>query len=139
MKLSIIPQGLNFSLAMDGKPMQTPGKKPFIVPSHPLAEAIVSEWHGHAKFVAGKMPLTSLAYTAIDRIEPQKDAIVEALLVYLDTDTLSYRDDGQSPLLISPAEGLGSGCWHGRQRNSGNVKWNITEGIMPIEQPKGVA
>ena len=36
------------------------------------------------------MPLTALAYTAIDRIAGQPSAIVDALLVYIDTDTLKF-------------------------------------------------
>jgi chaperone required for assembly of F1-ATPase len=97
-----------------------------------LEEAVASEWKGQAKFVASKMPLTSLAYTAIDRIAPQKDAIVEALLVYADTDTLCYR---------APEEELKE-----RQKEKWDLvlgwsslmlgtKWEVAEGIMPLDQP----
>lgn len=116
-------------------PAQTPAKKPFMLPNEALKKAAEKEWQGQQKYLHGKMPLTSLAYTAIDRIEPQLDAIIEALLVYADTDTLCYR---------APEAELKE-----RQKAQWDVvlgwcslllgtKWQVAEGIMPLDQPPAV-
>jgi chaperone required for assembly of F1-ATPase len=116
-------------------PLLTPAKKPFALPTDALTKAIEKEWQTGAKFTPSKMPLTSLAYTAIDRIAPQAEAVVEALLVYADTDTLCYR---------APEEDLNM-----RQKERWDVvlgwsslmlgvKWQVAEGIMPLDQPEAL-
>jgi len=113
-------------------PAQTPAKKPFLLPCNALTAAIEKEWQGQKAFASKKMPLTSIAFTAIDRIKPQMDAIIEALLVYADTDTLCYR---------APETELKD-----RQKEKWDVvlgwcslllgtKWQVAEGIMPLDQP----
>lgn len=113
-------------------PTHTPAKNAFTLPTEALKNAIMQEWEGQPKFVSAKMPLTSLAYTAIDRIAPQMEAVVEALLVYADTDTLCYR---------APEAEIAA-----RQKTQWDVvvgwsslllgtKWSVVEGIMPLDQP----
>ena len=55
---------------MSARPPLTPAKNPFTLPTKTLEAAIEGEWDGQKKFVSAKMPLTALAYTAIDRIAP---------------------------------------------------------------------
>lgn len=116
-------------------PSQTPAKHPFTLPSSALQKAIEEEWAGQQKYLSAKMPLTSLAFTAIDRIAPQQAAIVEALLVYADTDTLCY---------LAPEEDLKK-----RQQEKWDIvlgwaslllgsKWQVAEGIMPLDQPAAI-
>ncbi len=116
-------------------PTHTPAKKPFELPAEALQKAIEKEWEGQPKFISAKMPLTSLAFTAIDRIAPQMEGIIEALLVYADTDTLCYR---------APEEELAA-----RQKAEWDVvlgwpslllgtKWSVVEGIMPLDQPEKI-
>lgn len=116
-------------------PTHTPAKKEFTLPSDALKKAIEQEWLGQAKFMSAKMPLTSLAFTTIDRIAPQREAIIEALLVYADTDTLCYR---------APEEELAA-----RQKAQWDIvlgwsslllgaKWSVVEGIMPLDQPEKI-
>jgi len=80
-------------------PTVTPGKRPFVLPTKALTDAIAEEWQTGKKFSPSIMPLTSLVYTAIDRIESQRDAIIEALMVYVDTDTLSYRSNSSEKMV----------------------------------------
>ena len=114
-------------------PTHTPAKNPFALPTKALAAAVGREWGAGAKFTPGKMPLSSLAYTAIDRIAPQMEAIIEALLVYADTDTLCYR---------APETELAA-----RQKEHWDVvvgwsslllgaRWSVVDGIMPLDQPE---
>jgi chaperone required for assembly of F1-ATPase len=129
MTISILSLDGGFTLTS----MQTPAKNPLTVPSRQLAEAIASEWEGQERFLAAKMPLTSLAYTAIDRIAPQREAVVESLLVFLDTDTLSYRAEAeQVSLLADQTKGWDPILVWAKERFG--VTWQVTSGIMPIDQ-----
>lgn len=128
-------------------PTHTPAKHPFTLPSAALTQAIEKEWQQcHPALVAGSakkmpqqvrhdkdsMPLTALAYTAIDRIAPQKDAIVEALLVYADTDTLCYRAPEEELKARQHAKWDVVLGWSSLMLG---VKWQVVEGIMPLDQP----
>ena len=85
--VTIEPKDSSFAICTDGKvPQTTPGKKPFVVPSKALADAIAAEWSASKKFNPSQMLLTSLAFTAIDRIDGQEESIIEALMTYVDTD-----------------------------------------------------
>ncbi len=120
-------------VTIQGKPHMTPGKKPLAVPVQALAEIIQQEWQEKQKFNSASMPLTALAYTAIDRIAGQEAAIVEALLVYVDTDTLSYRASGSEKLAgLQQAQWDPVMAWVKRQFGA---TWETTTGIMPVEQP----
>ena len=124
-----------FPIQNDGKPLSTPGKNAFAVPTKALADAIEAEWRTHKKFSPQKMPLTLLAYTAIDRIAGQEAQIVEVLLAYVDTDTLSYRASNEAvhkkqKELWNPVL-----AWAGSQFNA---LWQTTTGVMPLEQPQAL-
>lgn len=122
----------NIEVKLDGKSILTPAKKPFFVPTQALANAITAEWKANPKYTSQKMPLTSLAFTAIDRIAGQEAAIVEALLVYLDTDTLCYRAGEAEPLLaIQQAKWDPILAWAEKRFDAG---WRATNDIMPADQ-----
>jgi chaperone required for assembly of F1-ATPase len=131
---SVVAQEQGYGLQANGKEMCTPGKLSFRLPSKALAEAICWEWQSAQRFSPAAMPLTSLAYTAIDRIEDQKEAIIEALLVYVDTDTLSYRDTGENTLLAQRQKEHWDPVIHWVGERLGHA-FQTTTGIMPIEQP----
>lgn len=106
------------------------------MPTKALADAIAAEWQGQKKFMANKMPLTQLAYTAIDRIAGREKEIVETLLVYVDTDTLSYRATGSEALAKAQNEQWNPVlAW--AKKNFG-ATWEVTSGVMPIEQPRAL-
>ncbi len=98
-----------------------------------LKDAIAAEWQGKKSFNAATMPLTALAYTAIDRIADQKDNIVEVLLAYVDTDTLCYRASAAPELLQRQKEEWDPILtWAGAKFSA---LWQTTSGVMPLEQP----
>ena len=86
------PAESGFAVHLDGKPIRTPAKRPLIVPSAALAEAIAAEWAGQGSEVDPlSMPLMRLACTAIDRVAGNRDAVVGDLAGYARTDLLCYR------------------------------------------------
>lgn len=116
-------------------PQLTPAKKPFTLPDA-LAKAVANEWQGKKKFSAIAMPLTSLAFTAIDRIGDDKENMVEVLLAYVDTDTLCYRaSQSQELLKLQKAEWDPILAWAGAKFSA---LWQTTDGVMPLEQPKAL-
>ncbi|VVT57377.1 uncharacterized protein SAPINGB_P005665 [Magnusiomyces paraingens] len=101
----------DYVILLDGKPIKTPAGNPLVIPSQKpsLAQLTAHEWTvlPSLKIKPHLVPLTSLASRAIDlawtehgnlsRIDSAAlENIVEALLPYLDTDTLlvfaPYRD-----------------------------------------------
>jgi chaperone required for assembly of F1-ATPase len=113
-------------------PVQTPAKNPFSLPNSALAAAIEKEWAEGSKYTPVNMPLTALAYTAIDKIAGKKADIVEVLLIYVDSDTLTYRASGAEELAKKQEEKWGAVLkWCGTRFD---VAWQTTSGVMPVEQ-----
>src|SRR5271167_249233 len=81
-----------YRVALDGKPIKTPSKQALVVPSAALAAAIAAEWDAQQEEVRpARMPLTRLAGTAIDRVTPQREVIVQQIADYAGTDLVCYR------------------------------------------------
>lgn len=88
------------SLLLDGKPVRTPGKALFVLPSHALAEAIAEEWRGQGTRIdPATMPLTKLANSVIDGVAGREAAVVDDILSYAGSDLLCYRGEGPKGLV----------------------------------------
>ena len=113
-------------------PTHTPAKNPFLLPNFALTEAVAAEWQAGKKYSPSTMPLTALAYTAIDKIADKKNEIVEVLMVYVDSDTLTYRATGSESLAKLQEEKWGAVLqWAGARFD---VAWQTTSGVMPVDQ-----
>jgi chaperone required for assembly of F1-ATPase len=81
-------------IALDGKPLKTPGRRDIIVPSTALAAAIAAEWDAQQHEVRPTtMPLTRLAATALDRVATERDKIARDVAAYAAADLVCYRAD----------------------------------------------
>lgn len=90
-----------WGVALDGKPMRTPGKNQLILPNEALAAAIATEWDAQREEIRPTtMPLTRLAATAIDRTAPQRDCVAAETVNYAGTDLVCYRAD-HPPALVA--------------------------------------
>jgi chaperone required for assembly of F1-ATPase len=79
-------------ILLDGRPMRTPAKHSLTAPTAPLAEAIAEEWREQGERIRpDTMPLTRLASTALDRMPAQRQAAIEEVIAYTDTDLVCYR------------------------------------------------
>lgn len=124
-----------YALLLDSKALKTPAGKPLVVPSPSLAEAIVGEWTAQGEMVRpADMPLTQLAATGLDRVDPERQAILASLLAYAGTDLLCYRADfppdlverqqrDWQPLLDWAAETL-------------SARLTVTVGVVAVRQPE---
>jgi chaperone required for assembly of F1-ATPase len=123
-----------FTVALDGSSMRTPGMNTLSLTTEKLANSIASEWRQQGTTIKpDKMPLMSLATTAIDRVAPQKMGVVKSIVAYGETDLLCYR-------AFEPEELVA------RQNNKWQpiLEWaktvigaelHVTGGIMPLQQP----
>lgn len=87
-------------IALDGKPVRTPGRALLAVPTRALAEAIAGEWRAVGETLDPRaMPLTGLANAAIDRVAPDPAAFAAGLAAYGESDLLYYRAEDPPELI----------------------------------------
>lgn len=87
-------------IALDERPVRTPGRTALALPTLALAEAIAEEWRAVGETLDPRaMPLTGLANAAIDRIAPDPAAFAAGLAAYGESDLLYYRADDPAPLV----------------------------------------
>lgn len=78
-----------FGIALDGRPLQTPGRTRLNVPTRALAEAIRDEWATQGDSLDTEaLRLTRLANTAIDRVPVRRAEVVNEVAGYAATDLL---------------------------------------------------
>jgi chaperone required for assembly of F1-ATPase len=97
--------GEGFALMLDGRIAKTPAKHDFVVPTQALAEAIAGEWGAQQeKIDFAAMPLTRLAFTAIDGIAGRIPAVIDEIAKYAETDLVCYRASAPANLVAAQAE-----------------------------------
>lgn len=121
-------------IALDGRPVRTPGRVPLAAPTDALAAAIAEEWRAVGDTLDPRaMPLTGLANAAIDRVAPDPAAFAAGLAAYGDSDLLCYRADGP-PELVARQEA----AWDpllGWARRRYDVHFETAAGVMHRPQP----
>lgn len=89
-----------FAITLDGRTLKSPAKKPFILPSSSLADAVAAEWAAQGDNIApSTMPLTQLASTAVDKIAADREAVIGGVAAYAETDLLCYRAEEPDVLI----------------------------------------
>jgi chaperone required for assembly of F1-ATPase len=131
---AVAPAEGGYGVALDGKPLRTPAKRPLVVPSRALAEAIAAEWQGQGATVdPNTMPQMRLASIAIDLVALRRDAVLAELVNYAGSDLVCYRAE-QPPELAARQQAV----WQPL------VDWatlrfdaplTVTQGIVPVVQP----
>ena len=91
-------------ILLDGKPMRLPSGAQLVVGPARLARAIADEWQVAGGGKGGEMtfkdtPLTRLAGTALERIEPDPSPTIDAIARYGETDLLCYRAEAPPSLV----------------------------------------
>ena len=89
-----------YRVTLDGREIRTPAKRLLRLPSAALAEAVAAELNGQGEKVdVRSMPLMSLASTAIDRVAPMREQIIDELARYGETDLVCYRAESPDELV----------------------------------------
>jgi chaperone required for assembly of F1-ATPase len=101
-----VPREGTYGIALDGRPVKTPGKRDLTVPTGALAAAIAEEWNAQEGEVRPTtMPLTRLATTTLDRVATQRKTVVQQTANYAGTDLLCYRA-GHPPALAARQQSM---------------------------------
>ncbi len=125
----------NGQVALDGKPVRTPGRAPLALPTPALAEAVADEWRAVAETIDPRtMPLTGLANAAIDRIAPDLAPFASGLAAYGESDLLYYRAEDPIQLVERQADAWDPLLDWARGRY--DVHFETTAGVMHRAQPE---
>lgn len=131
-KLAAVGEG-NLIL-LDGRPVKTPGRRDLAPPTGALAEAIADEWNAQEDRVDPRsMPLTGLAYAAIDRVAPDPAAFARGLAAYGESDLLCYRAEGPAALAARQSELWDPLLAWAQQRYE--IVLEVASGIIHMKQP----
>lgn len=126
-----------FAVTLDGKPMRTPAKRPLVVPTRALAEALAGEWNEQpADFNPETMALTRFANTAVDRVADLRTEVVAELAHWAGTDLVCYRATEPPDLIARQAEAWDP--WVEWVRRRFDTELAVTAGLMPVAQPETV-
>ncbi|SFJ50594.1 ATP12 family chaperone protein [Jannaschia pohangensis] len=123
------------AVRLDGRPVRTPLKTELIVPSRALAQAIALEWDAQEEVIRpASMPLTRAANSTLDKVRPQREAVIADLAGYGGTDLLCYRASAPESLVMRQnAEWDPLIDWAATALGARLV---VTTGVIPVEQPK---
>ena len=81
-----------FAVALDGRPVKTPAKRPLALPGREMAAAVVAEWERQGDEIdPSTMPLTRLANTALDRVSGNEARVVAEITDHAGSDLVCYR------------------------------------------------
>ena len=130
--VSVAAVGPLHRVLLDGRPVRTPLKR-VLEASPKLAAAIADEWRAQATEIDPvSMPITRLTSTALDRVGPERAAIVESLLAYVQTDLLCYRAPHPAVLKERQAA-LWQPVLDWLEAEHG-IALKVVHGIVPVDQ-----
>jgi chaperone required for assembly of F1-ATPase len=131
---SVAPVENGWGILLDGKPLRSPAKRPFVLPTKALADAIAQEWAAQGEqVVPHSMPLMQYAATAIDRLADDRGGQIEEIAGYGRSDLVCYRAH-EPPSLVHRQEQVWQPliAWAAERYD---IALNVTAGIVTVEQP----
>ncbi|WP_347310958.1 ATP12 family chaperone protein [Defluviimonas sp. SAOS-178_SWC] len=94
-----------YAVYLDARPIRSPAKRPLVLPTVAMAEAVAAEWAAVDKVVdPGVMPVTRSANAAIDKVAVQFGEVAALIAAYGGSDLLCYRAEGPEELVRAQAE-----------------------------------
>lgn len=127
------PEGDDFLLLLDGRPVRTPGGRLFAVPTEGLARELVTEWAAQLTHInPATMPLTRLVNAAIDGVEVTLEPTHAAILAYGRSDLLCYRASEPERLAARQTELWDPVLDWARTRHG--IRLVLSSGVMPVAQ-----
>lgn len=123
-----------FAVRLDARPVKTPGGSALRAPTRALAEAIAAEWRGQGDTLRpDTMPLTKALNTALDRIAPNRNALIEDLAKYAGADALCYR--AASPAALLRRQSVAWDPWLDWAAERFGARLVVTTGVTHVAQP----
>jgi chaperone required for assembly of F1-ATPase len=122
-----------FAVALDDRPVKTPGRWPLLLPTRGLAEGIALEWREQGTTVRpDTIKLMQLAATVLDRAPTDRAAVEQAVLRFAGTDLVCYRAD-RPPELVRRQRAHWEPLLDWLAETHG-AHLAITAGVMPVVQ-----
>jgi len=91
-------------VALDQRALRTPGGAVFAAPAAALAEAVASEWAAQGDEIhPASMPITQLAFAAIDWTPKSRDQLADYIAAYAETDLCCHRAGHPADLVARQA------------------------------------
>ena len=127
-----VPGG--FEVRLDNRPIRSPAKAPLVFAGEPLAQGVAAEWEAQADEInPHAMPLMQLASTAVDLIGKGREAIVDGVVAYAETDLLCYRAEHPRNLVERQAQAWQPLLDWATLRYDAPL--HVNAGLMPKPQP----
>lgn len=124
------PDGFRFLL--DGKPVRTPARRPLLLPSQALAQAVAQEWRDQEdEMRPTAMPLTRLVNTVLDGVRHTREDVISAILRFGENDLLSYRAEAPAALAARQLQWNDYLDWAWDRHGA---RLAVTSGIQHMEQ-----
>ncbi|MEM1237243.1 MAG: ATP12 family protein [Pseudomonadota bacterium] len=122
-----------FTVTLDGRMVKTPGKSTLVVPNLKMAEVIAAEWDAQEEQIdPTTMPATRAANSAIEKINPQRAAVIDALAEYGATDLICYR--AEKPAALVEAQNAAWDPLVAWAKDEFGAELTLTAGVMFIAQ-----
>lgn len=125
----------DFRVLLDGRPVQTPARRPLVAPNRALAEALAAEWAAQTDVIdPAAMPLTRLANSIIDGVADAQDRVAAEAQKYLETDLVCYRADAPEKLVARQAA-----AWDpilAFAREEWGARFVCGQGLVFVQQPE---
>ena len=132
-EVAVEAAGTGYAILLDGRQVKTPGKETLVVPTEALAATVAEEWKKQGEDIdTATMPITKLANTALDRVQPRMDEVASDICAFGGTDLLCYRADEPAELIERQNQ-----VWNmylDWAKDTFGAALVTTSGIMPINQ-----
>lgn len=127
--------GAGWRVALDGRPVKTPGKNDLTLPAEALAEAVAAEWRAQgAEIDPATMPVTRIVNSAIDGVATRRAEVAAEVVKYAGSDLICYRADAPPGLVAAQAKRWDPVlAW---AESALGARFKVAEGIIHIAQPE---
>ncbi|MEQ1706964.1 MAG: ATP12 family protein [Terricaulis sp.] len=93
-----------YGVTLDARALKTPAGAEFMVPARALAEACAEEWNAQGEHILpASMPLTQLAFAALDGGEGARAERIAYILKFAETDLCCHRAEAPAALVARQA------------------------------------
>jgi chaperone required for assembly of F1-ATPase len=131
---SVVQLESGYTVHLDGRAVKTPAKNPLILPTRQLADMIAAEWDAQTgKVNPETMPMTRRANSALEKVAPNRSAVIAELAGYGASDLLCYRSHSPAELVARQAAGWQP--WLNWAARDLAAPLHVTAGIVHITQP----
>jgi chaperone required for assembly of F1-ATPase len=132
-EVAVVPEGEDWAVTLDGRPVRTPQKMHLRVPTRAFAQEVAREWAEQGEVLdPNTMPATRLANVAIDKVAASQADVVTMLASYGASDLLCYRAEAPPELIARQRDGWDPIlAW---SEGELGARLAVGHGVMPVAQ-----